>query len=71
MIPNGPSTEIVGIQGPKPRGSFRRLGVPYFGFLMRRILLFRVLYYGPLLSETPMSEYGIWDLKLKSVGTWV
>ena len=34
-------------------GSFRKLGVPYFGVLMIRILLFRVLYWGPLFSETP------------------
>ena len=33
--------------------SFRKLGVPYFGILVIRILLFRVLYSGPLLSETP------------------
>ena len=28
-------------------GSFRRLGVPYFGVLIVRILLFRVLYLRP------------------------
>ena len=33
-------------------GSFRKLGVPYFGVLMTRIPLFRVLYSGPLFSET-------------------
>ena len=33
--------------------SFRKLGVPYFGVLIIRILLFRVLYWGPLFSETP------------------
>ena len=36
--------------------SFRKLGggggVPYFGVLIIRILLFRVLYWGPLFSET-------------------
>ena len=35
-------------------GSFRKLGAPYFGVLIIRILLFRVLYLGPLFSETPM-----------------
>ena len=35
-------------------GSFRKLGVPYFGVLIIRILLFRVLYQGPLFSETPI-----------------
>ena len=34
-------------------GSFRKLGVPYFGVLVIRILLFRVLHEGPLFSETP------------------
>ena len=33
-------------------GSFRKLGVPYFGVLIIRILLFRV-YWGSLFSETP------------------
>ena len=28
-------------------------GAPYFGVLIIRILLFRVLYEGPLFSETP------------------
>ena len=35
-------------------GTFRTLGVPYFGVLIIRILLSRVLYQGPLFSETPM-----------------
>ena len=35
-------------------GSFRKFGLPYFGVLIIRILLFRVLYYGPLFSETPI-----------------
>ena len=34
-------------------GSFRNVGVPHFGVLIIRILLFRVLYLGPLFSETP------------------
>ena len=29
------------------------MGVPYLVVLILRILLFRVLYYGPLFSETP------------------
>ena len=33
-------------------GSFRKLGVPYLGVLIIRILLFRVLYRGPIFSET-------------------
>ena len=32
---------------------FPKIGVPYFGVLIIRILLFRVLYLGPLFSETP------------------
>ena len=35
-------------------GSFRKLGVPYLGVLIVRILLFRVLYLGPLFSEIPI-----------------
>ena len=38
-----------------PCGSFRTLGIPYFGVLIVRIVLFRVLCSGPLFSETPMS----------------
>ena len=34
-------------------GFFRKVGVPYFDVLTVRILLFRVLYWGPLFSETP------------------
>ena len=34
--------------------SFRKLGLPYFGVLIIRILLFRVLYQDPLFSETPL-----------------
>ena len=43
-------------------GSFRKSGVPYFGVLITRILLFRLLR-GPLFSEIPISlSYGgvIW-----------
>ena len=29
-------------------------GVPYFGVLIIRILLFKVLHQGPLFSETPI-----------------
>ena len=37
-------------------GGFRKLGVLYFGVLIIRILLFRVLHWGPLFSETPMGS---------------
>ena len=40
-------------------GSFRKLGVPDFGVLIIRILLFRVLYLGPLFSETPTYYTGL------------
>ena len=40
-------------QGLPPCGSFRKLGVPYFGVLMIRILLFRVLYLGPYFRKLP------------------
>ena len=33
--------------------SFRKLGVPYLGVLFFRILLSRLLYWGPLFSELP------------------
>ena len=29
-------------------------GIPYFGVLIVRVLLFRALYKGPLFSETPI-----------------
>ena len=32
---------------------FPKIGEPYLGVLIIRILLFRVLYWGPLFSETP------------------
>ena len=35
-------------------GSFRKLGVPYFGVLIVRMALFRVLFLGSTISETPM-----------------
>ena len=35
-------------------GSFRKFRVRYFGIRIIRILLFRVLYPGPLFSETPI-----------------
>ena len=34
-------------------------GVPYFGVLIIRILLFRVLYWGPLFLETPIFFFAI------------
>ena len=36
--------------------SFRKLGVPYFGVLIVRILLFGVLCEGPLFSETTICK---------------
>ena len=33
-------------------GGFRNLGVPYFGVLIIRILLFGVLHWSPIFSET-------------------
>ena len=39
------------------------MGVPSFEVLMIRILLFRVLYWGPLFSETP-----IWDCEVTGLG---
>ena len=35
---------------------FPKIRVPYLGVLIIRILLFRVLYWGPLFSETPTSS---------------
>ena len=35
-------------------GSFQKVGVPYVGVLVIRILPFKVLYSVPLFSETPM-----------------
>ena len=47
--------QSLGLQlAQKPYGSFRKLGVPYVGVLIIRILLFRVLYSSPLFSETPV-----------------
>ena len=37
---------------------FPKIGVPYFAVLIIRILLFRVLYLGPLFSETPTYPSG-------------
>ena len=39
------------------------MGVPSFEVLMIRILLFRVLYWGPLFSETP-----IWACEVTGLG---
>ena len=43
-----------------PKGSLRKVGVPYFGVPITRILLFRVLYEGPLI----FGNSHIWPLKL-------
>ena len=45
--------------------SFRKLGVPYFGVLMIRFLLFRVLHWGPLFSETPNRSLRVLDFGLE------
>ena len=37
-----------------PIWEFPKIGVPYFGVLIIRILLFRVVCEGPLFSETPI-----------------
>ena len=39
--------------GGRTSGSFRKLVVPYFGVLIIRILLFRVLYLGPYFRKLP------------------
>ena len=39
--------------------SFRKLGVPYFGVLITRILLFTVLYQGPLFSDRSFLEISV------------
>ena len=36
-----------------PLREFPQIRVPYYGILMIRILLLRVLYSGPLFTETP------------------
>ena len=47
----------VGYRGLRDMGgSFRKLWVPYLGVLIIRILLCRLLYSGPLFSETPIYE---------------
>ena len=52
------NTEPSGAELPSGQyGSFRKLGVSYFGVLIIRILLCRVLYWGPLFSETPIFQY--------------
>ena len=53
------SDELQGPEAPrnpliKEYGTFRNLGVPCFGVLIIRILLLRLLYQGPLVSETPI-----------------
>ena len=40
---------------PKEKWEFPKSGVPYFGVLIIGLLLFRVLYEGPLFPETPKS----------------
>ena len=69
----GPVLHALSPINPRRDGSFGKLGVPYFGVLIIRILLFRVLYKGPLFSETPrclMISYvlrfvhdALWDVR--------
>ena len=64
--PQGLNPKPMVLGGPRDvLGSFRKLGVPYFGVLITRILLFRLLYWGPLFSET-----ATWCLGLAG-DTWV
>ena len=45
----------LGYKSPyKGYGGFRKSGLPHLGALIIRILLFRVLYWGHLFSETPL-----------------
>ena len=51
---------------------FHKLGVPYFGLLIIRILLFRVLYLGALFSETPIlgfREFGLMGIQCRALGS--
>ena len=50
---------------PPLGGTFRRFGLPYFGVLIITILLFRVLYWGPLFSEPPPPP---WYPKIRAPG---
>ena len=56
-------------QSSAPIGSFRKLGVPYFGVLRIRILLFKVLFSGPLFSETPICTFFLNPKPANQVGT--
>ena len=47
-LPSVGSTAVLHRHG----GGGPKIGVPYFGLLIMRILLFMVLYSGPLFSET-------------------
>ena len=47
-------------------GSFRKLGVPYFGVLIIRILLFRVLYLG-----SPIFGNSLFGCKYLAVSAFV
>ena len=46
----------LGCQIRPPIWEFPKIGVPYCGVLIIRILLFNVLYWGLLFSETPICE---------------
>ena len=55
----GPWRSVLELKVWRLSRSFRKLGVPYFGVLIIRILLFTVLYSGPLFSETPKWGFGV------------
>ena len=50
---SGRSSQGPAANAKSQKWEFPRIGVPYFGVLIIRILQFRVLYSGPLFSETP------------------
>ena len=52
---------------PRSHGSFQKLGVPYFGALIIRILLFRVLYSGSLFSETLTCQASVENVLSRSI----
>ena len=52
-VPLNKGTTRVPLQGSiRVQGVYKNMGLPYFGVLIIRILLFRALYWGPLFSET-------------------
>ena len=51
---NSSQVLMAGHFGGGRGGGFQKIGVPHLGVLTIRILLFKVAYYGPLFSETPV-----------------